>query len=527
VKKKILPNRQPFNNLGYLSGFNLKKSAIFIRCSNIMIVMSALEQYFEPFRKQIIGNDAFFESPYGRKKIYYFDWVAGGRLYKPIEDKITDVFGPFVANTHTETSETGTRMSLCYRYAHDFIKKHVHAGPNDLIITAGPGMTTVVNKLQRILSLRTSNKRVRNDCIELHDRPVVFITHMEHHSNQTSWYETIADVVMIPPSESLLIDPDALRKALREYSDRKFKIGAFTACSNVTGIITPYYEMARIMHENHGLCFVDFAASAPYVDINMHPKDPLQKLDAIYFSPHKFLGGPGSSGVLVFDSSLYKSDIPDDPGGGTVDWTNPWGEYKYVDDIESREDGGTPGFLQAIRAALALELKERMGVTQIMQREEELVDMAMRGLHEIPGIHILAGKTEHRLGIISFYHEEIHFNLIVKLLSDRFGIQVRGGCACAGTYGHFLLEVSYDRSHQITEKISHGDLSEKPGWVRVSLHPVMTDFEVQCFLEALKDIVANHPEWGKDYIYNPKKNEFDHRSISGVSPGWLKEWFKL
>jgi selenocysteine lyase/cysteine desulfurase len=489
--------------------------------------MSMLEQYFEPFRRQIIGNDASFESPYGRKKILYFDWVAGGRLYKPIEEKLTGVFGPFVANTHTETSETGSRMTLCYRYAHEFIKKHVNAGPHDLIITAGSGMTTVVNKLQRILSLRTSNKRLRQECVDVRDRPVVFITHMEHHSNQTSWYETIADVVMIPPSPALAVDPDALRNILKDYADRKFKIGAFTACSNVTGIITPYYELASIMHENQGLCFIDFAASAPYVNIDMHPANPLQKLDAIYFSPHKFLGGPGSSGVLVFDSSLYTSDIPDDPGGGTVDWTNPWGEYKYVDDIESREDGGTPGFLQAIRVALALELKEKMGVSRIMEREEELVALAMKGLHEIPGIIVLAENSEHRLGIVSFYHKDIHFNLIVKLLSDRFGIQVRGGCACAGTYGHFLLEVSYDRSHQITEKISRGDLSEKPGWVRLSLHPVITDAEMQYFLQALKDIVTNHTVYEKDYIYNPKKNEFEHRTVAGVSPVWLAEWFKL
>jgi selenocysteine lyase/cysteine desulfurase len=489
--------------------------------------MSALEQYFTQFRKQIIGNDAFFESPYGRKKIYYFDWMAGGRLYKPIEEKIAGVFGPFVANTHTETSETGRRMTQCYRYAHSFIKEQVNAGPNDLIITAGSGMTTVVNKLQRILSLRTSNKRVKSDCLDTRDRPVVFITHMEHHSNQTSWYETMADVIMIPPSESLMVDLDALRKTLGDYSDRKFKIGAFTACSNVTGIITPYYEMARIMHEHQGLCFVDFAASAPYVEINMHPADPLKKLDAIYFSPHKFLGGPGSSGVLIFDRSLYNSDIPDDPGGGTVDWTNPWGEYKYVDDIEAREDGGTPGFLQTFRAALAMELKEIMGVSRIMQREEELVNLAMKGLGDIPGIKILAGDPIHRLGIISFYHNDIHFNLIVKLLSDRFGIQVRGGCACAGTYGHFLLEVGYDRSHEITEKINRGDLSEKPGWVRVSLHPVMTDEELYYFIEALKEIVLNHTEWKKDYIYNPKKNEFEHCSASADSTDWIQEWFKL
>ena len=309
---------------------------------------------------------------------------------------------------------------------------------------------------------------------------------MEHHSNQTSWYETIADVVMIPPDGILLIDLDALRECTEGIYRPKFKIGAFTACSNVTGIITPYHEMAAIMHENQGLCFIDFAASAPYVDIDMHPADPMQKLDAMYFSPHKFLGGPVLRVYWYLIRSLYQSDIPDDPGGGTVDWTNPWGEYKYVDDIEAREDGGTPGFLQAIRAALAMELKEKMGVKRSWNVKKNWLTLMMKGLQEDPGIRILAGNTEHRLGIISFYHPDIHFNLIVKMLSDRYGIQVRGGCACAGTYGHFLLEVSYDRSHQITEKINHGDLSEKPGWVRVSLHPVMTDEEVDYFLSCPK-----------------------------------------
>ncbi len=489
--------------------------------------MSDLEKYFSTYRKHIIGNDTVFESPYGIRTIYYFDWVAGGRLYQPIEDKISKVFGPFVANTHTETSETGSRMTKCYKYAHAYIKKHVNAGPNDVIITAGSGMTNVVNKLQRILSLRTGNTRRKYEPADINERPVVFITHMEHHSNHTSWYETIADVVMIPPAKDLLIDMEALREVLTHYKERRYKIGAFTACSNVTGILTPYHEMAAIMHEAGGLCFVDFAASAPYVDINMHPPDPQQKLDAIYFSPHKFLGGPGSAGVLIFDQSLYHSEIPDDSGGGTVDWTNPWGEYKYVDSIEAREDGGTPGFLQTFRAALAMQLKEEMGTREIFLRERELLALLMNKLREVKEIKILAGDCMNRLGIVSFYHTEIHFNLLVRLLSDRYGIQVRGGCACAGTYGHYLLEVSYEQSHQITEKINHGDLSDKPGWVRVSLHPVISDAEVLYFANAIKEIAANFREWKKDYIYSPKKNEFEHRSESGNRDGWIEEWFKL
>jgi selenocysteine lyase/cysteine desulfurase len=337
---------------------------------------SELENYFNNFRENIIGNELIYFSPYGQQKMLYADWIASGRLYRPIEERITCGIGPWVANTHTETSESGTLMTKAYHLAHRIIKEHVNAGPDDIIITAGSGMTTVVNKLQRILGLRICGECGDRKCKLTKHRPVVFITHMEHHSNQTSWYESNVDVVVLDPDENLLVSPGNLRDKLKEYEDRPLKIGAFTACSNVTGIETNVHELARIMHENNGVCFIDYAASAPYVDINMHPDDPIEKLDGIYFSPHKFLGGPGSSGILIFDASLYSSSIPDNPGGGTVDWTNPWGEYKYIDDIELREDGGTPGFIQAIKAALAIDLKNQMGTDMIRKREEELVKIA-------------------------------------------------------------------------------------------------------------------------------------------------------
>lgn len=490
--------------------------------------VSKLEEYFGKFREGIIGNDATFDGPYGTRRIIYADWIASGRLYEPIEKKIQTQFGPYVANTHTETTLTGTLMTRAYHRSHKLIKEHVNAGPNDVIITAGYGMTAVINKLMRILSLKGCGGGDK-ECVKQIDRPVVFITHMEHHSNHTSWFETTADVVMIEPDEYLRVDLDDLRAKLEQYKDRKFKIGSFTACSNVTGVKTPYHKMARLMHEYGGVVFIDFAASAPYLEINMHPEDPMEKLDAIFFSPHKFLGGPGSSGVLIFDKVIYTAEVPDHPGGGTVDWTNPWGKYKYVDDIEVREDGGTPGFLQSIKAALAMELKARMGVKQIEAREKELLELAMPGLRDIGGIEILANNVDDRLGVISFYHPDIHFNLFVKLLNDRFGIQTRGGCACAGTYGHFLLEVSYDKSREITEKISHGDLSEKPGWIRWSLHPTTTDEEVKHILHAVKEISIHHREWAEDYVYHRTKNEFIHRSHvdNPLEDEIMGNWFSL
>jgi len=486
-----------------------------------------LQEHFRKFRKDIIGIDATYTTPYGEKKVVYCDWIASGRLYSPVEDRLTNVIGPFVANTHTETSESGSRMTWAYHHAQKIIKDHVNAGPSDVIITAGPGMTTVVNKLQRILGLKGCHNYSNGLCVRHDEHPVVFLTHMEHHSNQTSWYETIADVVVLEPDANLLVNPDILREELKKYSHRKYKIGSFTACSNVTGVVTPYHELARIMHENGGICLIDFAASAPYYEINMHPADPMEKLDGIFFSPHKFLGGPGSSGVLIFDSGLYKSKVPDQPGGGTVDWTNPWGEYKYVDDIEAREDGGTPGFMQAIKAALAIEVKNSMGIALMKEREDELLAKTFTGLRAIDGVHILADNVTDRLGVVSFYLEHVHYNLVVRLLSDMYGIQVRGGCACAGTYGHFLLEVSHEKSHSITQKINIGDLSEKPGWVRLSLHPTMTDEELDLFLNAVKEISANARTFEKDYIYTPRANEFIHKNDSGESKARVKKWFDL
>jgi selenocysteine lyase/cysteine desulfurase len=470
--------------------------------------MSNLENYFKKFRKNTIGHDASFYSPFGKKKIVYGDWIASGRLYAPIEKKIAEEFGPYVANTHTETNETGTLMTQSYQRAQVLIKKHVNAGPDDVIIHAGFGMTAVINKLQRILGLKGCRIIGRQTCQKEREKPVVFITHMEHHSNQTSWYETNVDVVVIPPGKDLTIDLNELRIQLEKYKERKMKIGSFTSCSNVTGIVTPFHQMAKLMHEFGGVCFIDFAASAPYVDINMHPADELEKLDGIFFSPHKFLGGPGSSGVMIFDSKLYKNEVPDNPGGGTVDWTNPWGKYKYVDSIEAREDGGTPGFLQSIRIALAIEVKNQMGTENIAKREKELLDLAFDRLKAVKDVHVLADNIQTRLGILSFYVEYIHYNLLVKLLNDRFGIQVRGGCACAGTYGHYLLEVSEMQSQAITDEITSGDLTHKPGWVRWSLHPTTTNKEVLLFIEGLEQIVENFEDWKKDYSYNRKTNEF-------------------
>lgn len=476
--------------------------------------MSTLEQFFQSYRKYVVGIEQPLETPYGLKKMIYADWTASGRLYRPIEKKLTEIVGPYMANTHTEASATGEMMTKWYHYARTLIKEHVHADPDeDILITCGSGTTGVINLFQRILGLRVPESMRARISVRIEDRPIVFVTHMEHHSNHTSWLETIADVRVLEPDGGANISLTNLKNLLEIYKHRKLIIGAFTACSNVTGLCTPYHHMARLMHEYGGYCFVDFAASAPYVEINMHPEDPMERLDAIYFSPHKFLGGPGSSGVLVFNKALYQNQVPDAVGGGTVKWTNPWGERAYCDDIEEREDGGTPGILQVIRTALSLKLKEQMGVRSIQKRETELRDILFEGLKENPYIHLLEPQRSERLGIISFYAENIHHNLFTKLLSDRYGIQVRGGCSCAGTYGHYLLGIDRTGSKQITDGIDAGLLSKKPGWLRISLHPIMTDKEAEEIIRAVSDITAHIEEWRQDYIYDSHTNQFRHQSF--------------
>jgi selenocysteine lyase/cysteine desulfurase len=463
-----------------------------------------LEAYFKNFKKNVIGDDAAFNSYYGLQQMRYADWIASGRLYEPIEKIICEKVGPMMANTHSFSSESGKATTYLYQEARQVIKNHVNAAETDVLVTTGTGMTGALNKFLRILKLLPAKKYQT-----IEEKPVVFLTHMEHHSNQVCWFETGADVVMLPLCENGLVNPTILENEIKKYSHRKVLIGSFTACSNVTGIISPYPTLAKIMHEHGGYCFVDFAASAPYVAIDMHPENKEERLDAIFFSPHKFLGGPGSCGVLIYDKKLHQNTIPDNPGGGNVKWTKPTGEFGYYDDLETREDGGTPGILQVIRAALAINLKEKMTVQRIQQRENELLQLFYTSVENIPEIKILGARNQEQIGCVSFNITNLHYNLVVRLLNDRYGIQVRGGWSCASTYAHYLCDINENNSSIIMQHIEVKNLSDKPGWVRLSLHPIMGTKEVVFIINALKGIIQNQMEWSKDYTYNPTTNEFE------------------
>ncbi|MDG1332720.1 MAG: aminotransferase class V-fold PLP-dependent enzyme [Crocinitomicaceae bacterium] len=464
-----------------------------------------MEHYFANFGKHIIGNNDTMKTPYHDSiRIVYADWTASGRMYQPIEDRVLKKVLPYVANTHTDTNYTGSKTTYAYSKARQIIKDHVGANEKDVLVSGCSGMTGVVNKFQRILGLKIQESFRDMIHIDENDKPIVFVTHMEHHSNQTSWLETIADVVVVNPDSEGLVCLSNFEKAFEQYANRSRKIAAITSCSNVTGIVTPYMDVAEIAHKHGGLCFVDFACSAPYIGINMHEDDESGRfLDAIYFSPHKFLGGPGTSGILVFNRALYTNEIPDNPGGGTVDWTNPWGGHKYTDDIEAREDGGTPAFIQTIRAAMCMQLKDQMGVENIAKREEEIIDILWDRFDQLDNVHLLAGEHKNRLGVISFYIDDLHFNLGVKILNDRYGVQTRGGCSCAGTYGHFLFDLSQERSNAIMHEVASGVCTQKPGWIRMSIHPTMSNEEVNYIMDSIEGLAKNHIEWSKDYTVHP------------------------
>lgn len=489
------------------------------------MAVRSLEDYFGPFRQRVIGQDLAFATPYGQQRLLYADWTASGRLYQPIEQQLQETFGPLVGNTHSETSLVGTSMTEGYRLARQAIKDHVGATADDALILTGSGMTGAVNKLQRLLGLRAPSALMPYLKLPDHQRPLVFVSHMEHHSNQTSWLETIAEVRVIPWTADGLIDLGQLEQWLTAASADRQKIVAVTAASNVTGLEPPIHDIARFVHKVGGWCFVDYACAAPYAAIAMHPADPAAALDAIYFSPHKFLGGPGTSGVLIVKRQLIEQPVPDQPGGGTVLWTNPWGSHRYLPDIEAREDGGTPPFLQTIKAALTIRLKEHMGVEKIRKREREILDRLFPRLEEIKGLHILAGQHKDRLGVISFTIEGLHYNLVTKLLNDRFGIQVRGGCACAGTYGHYLLGIDQPTSKVITDRLDRGDASLRPGFVRLSIHPIMTDEEIDRLSDALRQVAEHGLAWARDYRYQPMTNEFVHQTFKDPTPKMIKTAF--
>jgi selenocysteine lyase/cysteine desulfurase len=475
----------------------------------------------ERIRASVIGEDEAVAGPYGVRRVTYADYTASGRSLSFVEDYIRDAVLPLYANTHTESSGTGLQTTRFREEARRLVLDGVGGNPDaHAVIFCGSGSTAAVNRLVDVLQLRIpadlDDRWDLRSRIPREQRPVVFIGPFEHHSNELPWRESIADVVTIREDREGHVDLAQLREELERYADRPLKIGSFSAASNVTGIVSDTYAISRLLHEHGALSCFDFAAAAPYIEIEMDPAhDPLAYKDAVFISPHKFIGGPGTPGVLVARRELFRNRVPSMPGGGTVQYVNPF-EHVYLSDIEHREEGGTPAIVESIRAGLVFQLKAAVGVDAIREREHDFIHRAMHRWEENPAIEILGSHESDRLSIVSFVvrHDGryLHHNFVVALLNDLFGIQARGGCSCAGPYGHRLLGIDLETSHEFEREIARGCEGIKPGWVRVNFNYFISEAVFRFILDAV-DLVASDG-WRRlgDYAFEPATGLWRHRA---------------
>ncbi|WP_372727088.1 aminotransferase class V-fold PLP-dependent enzyme [Nocardioides sp.] len=473
-------------------------------------------------RDSVIGDDHVMETPYGPRRVTYADYTASGRALGFIEDFIRDQVLPSYANTHTESSGTGLQTTRLREDAREIIRDAVGGDEDTVVLFAGSGCTGALAKLIGILGLRIPS--VLDDAHHLLEhippaqRPVVFIGPYEHHSNEIPWRESIADVVTIHQDADGGVDLADLREQLEKYADRPLKLGSFSAASNVTGIVSDTAAIATLLHEHGALSLWDYAAAAPYVDIAMGPVDPERPTsykDAIFLSPHKFIGGPSTPGVLVARRELFGNRVPDVPGGGTVAYVND-DDHRYLDDPTQREEGGTPAIIESVRAGLVFQLKQAVGTDTIREQEERHLRRAVAAWKAEPAIELLGNLDAERLSIVSFVLRSpsgryLHHNYVVALLNDLFGIQSRGGCSCAGPYGHRLLGIDLERSHEFEREIAGGCEGIKPGWVRINFNYFISDAVVDYLVDAVR-LVA-HDGWRLlgDYCFDPATGRWRHR----------------
>jgi selenocysteine lyase/cysteine desulfurase len=480
----------------------------------------ASARLIETIRESIIGDDLALDGVYGTRRVTYADYTASGRSLTFIEDFIRQEVMPAYANTHTETSGTGRQTTQFRNDARAVIHHAVGGGPDDLVIFTGSGATGAINKLLDVMNLRIpadlDTRYELSERIPDADRPVVFIGPFEHHSNELPWRESIADVVVIHEDADGHVDLAHLEEQLVRHAGRRLKIGSFSAASNVTGIATDQRALARVLHQHGAHSFWDFAAAGPYVQIAMNDaEDPLAAKDAVFISPHKFIGGPQTPGVLIVKRHLVTNTVPACPGGGTVAYVNTE-EHHYVDDPVMREEGGTPAIIESIRAGLVFQLKEAVGTEAIREREVDFIERAIASWSANPNLAILGNKSAWRLSIVSFIvrHKRayLHHNFVVALLNDLFGIQSRGGCGCAGPYGHRLLGIDGATSKEFEREIVRGCEGIKPGWVRVNFNYFVSETQFQFLLDAIHLVASEGWRLLPHYTFDPDTGAWNHRN---------------
>jgi selenocysteine lyase/cysteine desulfurase len=502
---------------------------------------------FDFLRTQIVGADAAVMTPFGERLMVYADYTASGRCLAMIEKYIQNLQRIY-ANTHTEDDISGRSMTRLLEQAEHAIKESVNAGPDGRIVCVGTGATGAIDKLQQIIGValppatRQNLTRMMEDALgeEVHTtfseylaqhQPVVFVGPYEHHSNEISWRQNLATVVEVRLAADGSVDLGHLEELLQKpaYRDR-MRIGSFSAASNVTGMLTPVNEIAALLHRYGALACFDFAASAPYVEIDMNPPQGAYpgdaSLDAVFISPHKFLGGPGASGVLVFNKRIYHPELPPSvSAGGTVDYVGP-ASQDFITDIEEREKAGTPGVLQILKAGLAFQLKDRIGVAAIEKREHELLLRTFDRWKHNPNIEILGNTDpERRISIVSFNLKDhrgkyLHPKFVTSLLNDLFGIQSRAGCSCAGPYGHRLLDIDFEKSEQYRKWIQKGFCGIKPGWCRISLHYTMDDIEADFILDAIEFVAEHGHHFLSLYDFDMNTGAWLHKADCGCMEGF-------
>jgi selenocysteine lyase/cysteine desulfurase len=481
--------------------------------------------FLEHVRRGVVGADATIRTPEGEKPLLYFDYIASGRFHRAVEDELAARVLPFMANTHTDSSSTGRLMTRYYEEAFRRIGRYLDAGPDDVLIPVGAGSTGAVNRLIQILGLRIPSQLEDRYRLSRHipaaERPVVFRSHMEHHSNDITWRETVAETAYVDFDAHGRVSLEHLDQLLEIHAARPLKIGTFSAASNVTGILSDTAEIARVLHAHGALAFFDYAASGPYVDISLHPRkqspgaagsgapDEAAAKDAAFFSMHKFLGGPRTPGLLIANRRLFTNRVPSEPGGGTVLYTSPT-EHVYLHDFFRRETGGTPPIVGSIQAGLCFDLKHSIGTERIRRVEQDYLRRALAEWTRNPRLEVLGNLEPERLGVVSLIFKGVHHNLASALLNDFFGIQVRGGCMCAGPYGHELLHIDSRVSLAIKHQLEEGHIGVKPGWVRICFSPVTGEDEFQTLLE------------GVDFVARRARDFYDRYALDDHTGEWRR-----